>query len=72
MGVAFNLRSGDKLKIFKPRQLIVSPSKAPNVYLVMSAFDLESLRPGNYRLEMTVEDKLQSDRATEFKEFTIQ
>jgi hypothetical protein len=72
MGIAFNLRSGNTLKLFKPRQLMVSPGNAPHLYLVMSAFELESLQPGTYTLEMIVEDKVRSDRATEFKEFTIQ
>jgi hypothetical protein len=38
----------------------------------MAAFDLRSLQPGKYKLEMTAEDKFQPERATEGAEFAVQ
>jgi hypothetical protein len=72
LGIAFSLRSGDKLNPFKPTQLIATPSSVPRAYLVMAAFDLKSLPPGKYKLEMIAEDKFQPERATEGAEFAIQ
>ena len=72
MGIAFNLRSGDTLEVFKPRQLMVSPGNAPHCIWRCPLSSSESSSPGTYTLEMIVEDKVRPDRATEFKEFTIQ
>src|SRR5262249_17560382 len=40
LGIAFSLRSKDKLSAFKPTQLIATPGSVPHTYLVMAAFDL--------------------------------
>jgi VWFA-related protein len=73
LGISFSLRSGDALNPFKPKQqLIATPGNVPHAYLVMAAFDLQSLQPGTYKLEMTAEDKIQSERATESTELAIQ
>jgi VWFA-related protein len=72
LSISFSLWSGDWLKPFKPTQLIATPGNAPHAYLVMAAFDLRSLQPGKYRLEMTAEDILQPERVTEGAEFAVQ
>jgi len=72
LGVAFNLRSSERQIAFKPLQLIVTPGKIPQTYLIMGAFDLRSLQPDKYKLEMIAEDKVQIERATESVDFSVQ
>ena len=72
LGVSFSLLSGDWLNPFKPTQLKATPGNAPHAYLVMAVFDLRSLQPGKYRLEMTAEDKFRPEQVTEGAEFAVQ
>ena len=72
LGVSFQLRSGDVVNRATPVLVQASRGAGPNVYTVLSAFDLRTLARGKYTLEMTAEDKIQAARTSEKAEFTVQ
>jgi hypothetical protein len=72
LGISFSLRSGEMVSPLKAAQLIATPGNGPRAYLVMAAFDLQALKPGKYKLEMTAEDKFRPERAIERAEFAVQ
>ena len=55
--VMYAVKSGTTLVMSPPaEEMRPSPSRAPNRMLVLKQFDLKGFRPGNYTLEVTVED----------------
>jgi VWFA-related protein len=55
--VSYAVKSGASLVMSLPtEELRPSPAGAPNRMLVLKQFDLKGFRPGNYTLEVTVED----------------
>jgi len=55
--VSYAVKSGNSLVMNLPtEEMQPSPAGAPNRMLVLKQFDLKGFRPGNYTLEVTVED----------------
>jgi hypothetical protein len=70
--ISFRLGRGEVWQPLKPDELQATPATIPHAFLMLAAFNLKSLPPGQYSLEMTAEDKIQGASATERADFSIE
>jgi VWFA-related protein len=72
LDVLFRLGSGDKWEAFTPQQLRAAHAESSDALLITSVFDLQTLAPGKYLLEVTAEDSQRHARVRETAEFSVQ
>jgi len=71
-GATFRMGSGQDLNPITPKELVTIPGGAQPYDAIMAVFDMGTVEPGNYTLEMTVEGNDRQTRATRRAEFTMQ